>query len=157
MLWESVKDEFVCDGSWRDICVPAVGLEEWQGASEAIVAAGYPGRFAVDGAAKDLPGEVGELFALRSVASPVWSVFVSGVQLNCHFFDEAEIEFDLDPREVVGQAELDGLLCFMAALSAATRRAALMTPENMHEVPFIRVEPSGVAEYISPNPARGRL
>jgi hypothetical protein len=52
---------------------------------------------------------------------------------SCHFFDPSEIEFDLDPREVHGQAEIDGLLGVMQVLAAATGKLALMTPENMHD------------------------
>ncbi|MGC4064829.1 MAG: hypothetical protein QM784_09325 [Polyangiaceae bacterium] len=60
-----------------------------------------------------------------------------------------EIEFDLDPREVAGQKALDGLIAFMRALAVAVNKASLMTPENMHDMPFIRVTPSGAVEYIS--------
>jgi len=37
----------------------------------------------------------------------------------------------------------------MQILAAATDRFAVMTPENMHAVPFIRASPSGEVEYIS--------
>jgi hypothetical protein len=96
-----------------------------------------------------LPGDVGELFKRRDQEAPMLSVLAQGVHLNCHFFDETEIEFDLDPRQVTGQPELDGLVAFMRTLAVAVKKVALMTPENMHDVPFIRVPPSGGVEYIS--------
>jgi hypothetical protein len=65
------------------------------------------------------------------------------VQLNCHFFVEAEIEFDLDPREVRGQEQLTALLVFMAQIAAATNKSCMMTPESMHEVAILRSAPGG--------------
>jgi hypothetical protein len=73
----------------------------------------------------------------------------SGVRLNCHFFDEQELEFDLDPSQVTGQVQLDGLLAFMRSLAAAVARTVLLSPENMHDHPFVRVAPDGECEYIS--------
>jgi hypothetical protein len=76
------------------------------------------------------------------------SVSAGSVQLNCHFFCANEIEFDLDPREVHGQADLDALLSFMEMIAVATAKPVLMTPENMHDSPFIRVVSPETAEYI---------
>lgn len=144
-----MKSEFVWEGSWRDICVPGMDVHGWQAAVNAVGSAGYRDRFTVDGKLADLPHDVGELFRPRDGAAPQWSVFVRDVQLNCHFFDDRELEFDLDPREVAGQAELDGLVRFMRTLAAAVDKVALMTPENMHVAPFLRVSPRGVVEYVS--------
>ena len=148
LLWESTKAEFVWEGSWRDICIPDVGVEEWGSAVKALVRTGMDGRFTINGTEAAMPEDIAQVFARPTDTAVLWSVTVTGVQLNCHFFGASEIEFDLDPREITGQPQLDGVLGFMRTLAGASGRTALMTPENMHEVPFIRVAASGKSDYI---------
>jgi hypothetical protein len=69
------------------------------------------------------------------------SVNVSGALLNCHFFGCEVIEFDLDPREVTGPAQLEGLSGFMALLTRATGKPAVMTMENIREAVILRFLP----------------
>lgn len=147
--WDTVKSEFVWEGSWRDICVPDVGLREWGAAVNAVRGAGYRERFRVNGVTSEMPDDAATLFRRTEEVAILWSVFVAGVQLNCHFFNPCEIEFDLDPREVTGQTQLDGVVSFMLALAEVTDRPALLTPENMHAGPFLRIGPAGEIEYIS--------
>ena len=149
LLWETIKAEFAWEGSWRDICVPDVDLDGWQAAMSALEASGRTGKLTVGENASFASVDVSKLFGTEDRATVLWSIEVGGVVLACHFFDQAEIEFDLDPREVRGQAEIDALLHFMKTLALATGRFALMTPENMHSVPFVRVSPAGSVEYIS--------
>jgi hypothetical protein len=149
LYWESVKAEFVWEGSWRDICVQEVSQTEWQAAVDALRASGFDQNYTVDGIRSEMPQDLSEVLKRTDETSLLLWVLVAGVQLNCHFFDESEIEFDLDPREVTGQPQLAGVIKVMQILAAATGRFAIMTPENMHEAPFIRVSPSGEIEYIS--------
>jgi hypothetical protein len=149
LAWDDLKAEFAWEGSWRDICVIDTSVADWKAALEMIRAAGFRLRFTVDGDESTLPDDVLEIFRQPRETSFMLAVFVGGIQLNCHFFAESEIELDLDPREVVGQAELDAVITFMRKLAGSTQKCALMTPENAHEVAFIRVAPLGIVEYIS--------
>jgi len=149
LLWETIKAEFAWEGSWRDICVPDVDLDGWQAAVRALEASGRAGTLSFGENAPPTSVDVLRLFASQDRATALWSIEVEGVVLACHFFAQTEIEFDLDPREVTGQPKLDALLEFMKTLSSATGRFALMTPENMHSVPFLRVSPTGSVEYIN--------
>jgi hypothetical protein len=149
IAWETVRSEFAWEGSWRDICIPGVDIKEWQAVMNALRAGGLSGELTVNGATSAMPDDISTLFRLADGVTALWSSSLAGVVLFCHFFDRSEIEFDLDPREVKGQAEIDGLLGFMRTLAKATGKVVLMTPENMHDVPFVRVTPSGAAEYIS--------
>lgn len=149
ITWNMVATEFLWDGSWRDICVRDAQFDDWQVAIQAILASGLRTTFLVDGSNVPLPTDVTHVFEKRREATVLLTVIMRAVQLNCHFFDEAEIEFDLDPRQVTAQAELDDILAFMTLLAVTTQKPAVMTPENMHNAPFIQVTPSGRAEYIS--------
>ena len=149
LAWDDLKAEFAWEGSWRDICVTDTSIADWRAALEMIHAAGFRLKFTIDGAESTPPDNLLQVFGQPRECSFLLAAFVSGVRLNCHFFAESEIEFDLDPREVVGQAELDAVITFMRKLAACTQKSALMTPENAHETPFIRVAPSGIVQYIS--------
>jgi len=149
LLWETIKAEFAWEGSWRDICVPDVDLDGWQAAMSALEASGRTGKLTVGENASSASVDVATLFGIEDRAAVLWSIEIGGVVLACHFFDQSEIEFDLDPREVKGQAEIDALLGFMQNIASATGKFALMTPENMHSAPFVRVSPAGSVEYIS--------
>jgi hypothetical protein len=147
--WNDVKDEFVWEGSWRDICVLDTTISDWRSVWLTLTAPDVRAAFKIDDVEAALPEDVDRVFARRNESSVILSVVVSGVQLNCHFFGEFEIEFDLDPREVTGQADFDAVVAFMRKLAAATGKVAFMTPENTHDAPFLRVAPTGAAEYSS--------
>ena len=149
IAWDDLKAEFAWEGSWRDICVTGTTIADWRAALEMIQAAGFRLKFTIDGTESTPPDDVLQMFAQPRETSFLLAAFVGGVQLNCHFFAESEIEFDLDPREVVGQAELDAVITFLRKLAGSTQKCALMTPENTHEAAFIRVDPSGIVQYIS--------
>ena len=149
LTWEMIKSEFAWEGSWRDIYVLGASYDDWQRALDAIRATKLLSTFRVEDDGANAPTNVHDIFALRSTTTPLLSVLVCGVQLNCHFFCESEIEFDLDPREIRSQVEFDAVLQFMNTLCVATGKTTVMTPENVPEAPFIRVDPSGRVEYIS--------
>jgi hypothetical protein len=89
---------------------------------------------------------------------------VGGVTLCCHFFDEADIELDIDPRDVVDDTKAEAVLTFMAemgtALSREVRltpesREVRLTPENCPEIAIFSYDPvAGQVRYV---PAAGRI
>ena len=70
-------------------------------------------------------------------------LFLDAIQLNCHFFNDRDIELDLDPREVTTQVHLDLILAFMGSLGRATSSNVVLTPENAPAFPTIRYELGG--------------
>ena len=150
LAWNDVKAEFAWEGSLRDICVRDASLNDWKLVLDVLRREQFSTEFKVAGSRTELPEQVSDMFPQTADdPSRMLSVDTAGVRLNCHFFDENEIEFDLDPREIGGQAQLDAVIAFMKTIACATGKPALMTPENMHEHAFIRVNPSGISEYIS--------
>jgi hypothetical protein len=80
--------------------------------------------------------------------SHLLSVNVCGVKINCHFFVSEEIELDVDPREIKGKQEHEAILEFIASLSQAIGKPALLTPENGVDIPFLSFEPENHAWSI---------
>jgi hypothetical protein len=148
VTWETVAQEFAFDGSWRDIYVSDTDVRTWQRVFDRLRQAPYELVYHRDGAATELPDTAADAFPAEGAADRMLSVKFAGVQANCHFFTRDEIEFDIDPREVIGQRQLDALLAFMCLLSDATGKDAVLTPENCPEIVVFRARPSQSAvEY----------
>jgi hypothetical protein len=148
MRWDTVAAEFEFDGSWRDICVLETSIVNWQASLDAIRASTLEFTYRVAGVATDLPTSARAAFPEPGFSDRLLEVRTSGVILNCHFFEENEVEFDLDPREVKSQRELDAVLLFMSLLAEACRKPVSLTPENGHWAALIRVRPGASPEHI---------
>jgi hypothetical protein len=141
IAWETVRDEFAFDGSWRDIYVFGTTIVDWQRALDAIRLAGYKLTYFVADQPTEMPTRAVAAFPLPDESIRLLSVLFAGVLANCHFFTDEEIEFDIDPREVKGQQELSALLGFMQCLAQGTDKEVVLTAENMPEIVIFRVSP----------------
>jgi hypothetical protein len=144
--WSQLRDEFAWEGSWRDVSVSGTSIVDWKAGLSALEQSGFATR---DDSQKQEASASNLREPFGDNLGQVVHFEVNGVELKCHFFVEGEIEFDLDPRQVTGQRQLDGLLAFMKSLATAVNKPVLLSPENMHESPFVRVSPDGECEYIS--------
>jgi len=123
------------DGSWRDLYVLGTSAAGWNVLLD-LVRSGKMGdaSFLVDGEPSAMPDRVEEVLAIHDRASPMLRLSVDGLNLNCHFFVEGEIEFDLDPAELT-EPRFAALLAWMRLLGTALRRDVLLTDENSKKVP----------------------
>lgn len=141
---ESTAEAFEVDGSLRDLLVLGVTGEVWNrffdwlrehpwapGASEGGPAAPVRG--------EPIPARFDELDPSKSI----WGTQVryGPLTINFHHFCDEEIEGDLDPREVQGQAALDALVEFVALLGSAMHCEVVVTPENGRHWTLLRYDP----------------
>jgi hypothetical protein len=133
-----VPNIWVFDGSWRDIYVLNTDVESWK--QFLIFVATLPHTFEIDRNGAAMP-DLTELLGSQDHAY-LLSIKVGDVALNCHFFDEEQIELDVDPREVRGPAEHDGVFAFMAVMAEVVKKSVILTPENEIENPLVSYEPS---------------
>jgi len=148
IAWEACKHEFQWNGSWRDIYVFRTTLDDWRVLCAELKKT-YNLEFLVDGEARSFPEMVDEVFVLRNQANVLMRFLAEGIIIACHFFSTEEIEFDIDPREIISQAALDALLNFMGLVGDAVRKKVVLTPENGAELPFIAYEPqTGLFEQV---------
>jgi hypothetical protein len=141
MEWQKYKDEFTWDGSWRDVYVLNTNVTIWQQFLDFLRSSGIPHSFGGEDNA-DFLGDLEAYFKERSEhGSLILSIDINGVFLNCHFFIETEIEFDLDPREVRDEDKANGVFNFMEILSETLSLPIRMTPENMEETPIFEYTP----------------
>jgi hypothetical protein len=126
LRWETVRDEFAFDGSWRDICVFQTAIADWQRMLDALRSAGYRLEYFRADQPAELPAKAAETFPLSDECDRRLSVWFADVLANCHFFTVEQIEFDIDPREIKGQRELDALFDFMRCLADAANKEAVL-------------------------------
>ena len=156
LRWTKVSEDFAFDGSWRDVVVTETSIADWQAALDALRISRFRTKYTVVGSEAPLPASATDAFApasateafARADSATMLRVFAGPVELVCHFFTVHEIEFDLDPRELTDQEALDDVVAFMALLADACSKPVLLTPENAHEVPILRLRPGCDAEHI---------
>jgi hypothetical protein len=141
MDWNQVAADFERDGATRDIYVLDATTDDWNRVVEALRKRRPPPAFFVDGEPAALPARVEDIMAIRPDASPFMRIDLEGLSLNCHFFDDEEIEFDLDPTDIDGPERLTALVGFMTVLADATGKPALLTHENLREAVIVGCPP----------------
>lgn len=78
-------------------------------------------------------------------------VKADAITFNCHFFTLEEVEFDIDPREVLGEAGANTVFSFMRRLGEHLNKEVVLTPENAPELPIFRFCPeTAQVEYLPP-------
>ena len=148
MKWEEYKIEFSHDGSLRDIYILDAEMSDWQHFIEFLKAGHYPVRFSLNGEQIDLPEKSAVIFQKRDVIIPLLTIDVDGLTVNCHFFQDNEIEMDIDPREVTSELKAHILFEFMQKIAEAIGKPIRITPENLSNKVIFEYEPrTGVFRY----------
>jgi hypothetical protein len=142
--WSDVQGAWKVDGALRDIYVHATTRLDWQQALDLVRERGWAASYSEDGKLVEMPTDVGEIFRRRGAEVGVlWQITPSaGVRINSHLFDESEIEFDLDPKEIVGQVELDVVCEFVRSVGRALTKRVLVTEENSPDWVVMSYDPA---------------
>lgn len=155
MNYQDCKIEFEFDGSWRDIYVPDTDIQDWQKLIDFVHSGFYPYSCWIGGEEDNLQLRADAIFKAKSELTQFIQVQTGAVVLNCHFFTPDEIEFDLDPREIQSQVELNQVLQFMREIGRITNREVILTPENLKDFPIFKISSgSEDLQYIPFGPFR---
>ena len=154
--WPYLQTALRPDGSLRDIVVLDTTIDDWDRAYR------FVGGLAASGEAQlvpdpgPLPETISEVFALRTGDNmPMLGINLGDVRLNCHFFGELEIEFDVRPNDVHTEARARSLLTFMHGLAQAVDRPVHLTEENVHEWRWLTFDPRTDTWTAPPDPMSG--
>jgi hypothetical protein len=141
----SYKDAFYIDGSLRDIYVLGTDEQDWQKLLTFLRTGPYSIEFTFDGQPISLPEQVETIFALRSEHGIELHIDKEHLVLNCFFFTDEEIEFDLDPHDYpadeFGEQQIARLLDLMRTIGKLLNKAVILTPENCSRQPLFRFDP----------------
>ncbi|MBT2739026.1 hypothetical protein [Bacillus sp. ISL-7] len=135
---------FFNDGSLRDIYVVDVNLTDWQRFFDWIRTSTWDIVFYKDGFVTVYEEtDVAHFFEEKENHRILMSINTNGVFINCHFFSEDEIEFDIDPKEVKSKTEAKAVFEFMKNLSKILHKESILTGEYSPEYPLVTVNPDG--------------
>ena len=141
MKWKQCKKVFDFDGSWRDIYVLNADRDDWNKLLESLPNSAYEIMFWIDGKVAEPIKTIQEALEIRNHASPLMRINASGLHIACYFFTDEEIEFDIDPREVNNQQDLDKVISFMFFSGDLLQKKVILTPENISSLVMIEFNP----------------
>ncbi|KAF0244006.1 MAG: hypothetical protein FD180_2895 [Planctomycetota bacterium] len=148
--WENCRAEFEPDGGLVDLIAPGTTAAHWEEFWAGLRSGPFDLRVCRDNAPIPVPETAEWCLREQNTACVYASVLAGNVTANCHFFG-GDLELDIDPREVLNEAELNSVLSLMRLVAAAVRLPVLATPEGGGaERAFLRVLPEGRAEFLSP-------
>lgn len=140
-VYSKVKADLAVDGSLRDVLIKSVGHDEWNRVLQ-LVKENWTHQFESDGAVRPLPADVSEVFELSEVSTVCLKMKVQSLLINCHFFRDAEIEFDIDPEEVSSLEGFRDLAQFIEKVAVTLGRTVEVTHEGAPELCFLKFDPS---------------
>lgn len=146
LLWTEVKNFFDprLMGALPDLWVPDTSVEDWQAVFDLVRTDGWAFEYVVDNIVRSLPAaaevlprpvDAEEHIVLRVRPAPaVTAIFYP--------MSSTEIDFDVDLRELQGQAGVDTLCDFVSALGRRLRKPVLMAAEGQYGYPVLGFDPA---------------
>lgn len=125
--------DFAPDGSLRDLLVLETEEHDWRSIWKIFGSMTPLPTLTVGGDARPMPNDVQEAWRLAEKHHVVLAIPVGILSIHCHFFDQAEMEMDIDPGEVIGPEALQALADFMRIVGEATGKTVLLTHENSRD------------------------
>lgn len=154
MDWTLYQKIFEVDGTLRDIYVLNTSITDWQKTLDWLRTSPYQLTFRGPHDEIALPERIETIFEARDDTgdhiTSFLSVKIGSCILNCHFFWEKDIEFDLDPREISSVADVNQVFEFMEHLARTVEKPAILTPESVEEVALFCFDP--LVGHIQYNP-----
>lgn len=156
MNWKDLKDKrYYWDGSWRDIYVHESTRNDWENWINLVNANykidWYNGKTERDENKIDYNVILDYWNGMRDYCSTV-KVFIDNIQINAHFFDDTEIENDIDPREIISIDDHNRVIDFMTKLSKVLNKPVILSPEKCPDIVLIKVLGDNISINIKSNP-----
>jgi len=139
LAWSRLQEIFESDGALLDLYVPSAGPDGWRRFLRFLKDRALPLEFEIDGQAAVLPADYDTIRAIGKEASLTLRIAVGKLGLNCHFFDEDEVEVDVDPKQV-SEATVVGLLEFMRGAGLALSKDVFLSAEGDRDRPYLVYE-----------------
>ena len=137
-------EDFVVDGSLRDVCILDTEVVDWQRVVSAVLSSPWLHSFSstLANQGPDISNDVAALFSelvLDVEASATLAIFVEPIWFTSYLFEVGEIEFTFDPADVSDVNSFSSLANFMKWLGGVSGRRVVMTMEstNHRSIPAI--------------------
>lgn len=156
--WNFLKENiYFRDGSWRDIYVQNVQVDDWQKWVE-YVNKTYRVEW-YNGLTEKTETQID-----FEVIRQYWegqhdrlssgSVFIDRIKLNVHFFDDEEIENDLDPADFKSIEDHHSLMNYLIEISLLLEKTVIVTPEDFSKCILVKVTGENVEIPVDVDPPK---
>lgn len=143
--WSDVNWIFEPEGSLRDIYIKNVRAEDWIVLIDHLNQ-NYVVKFGSYGENKII-NKIDKEYILQyfsdqtaEMETKSASIFIDKIMINLHFFSDEEIEFDIDPKEINSNSDLEAIIQFMNNMSQILKKEVILTGEGENEYPLITVD-----------------
>ncbi|SFL90743.1 hypothetical protein FEK33_06680 [Nocardia asteroides NBRC 15531] len=146
LLWTEVKNFFDPHlmGALPDLWVPDTSVEDWQAVFDLVRPNGWAIEYVVDDIVLPLPAAAE--FLPRAVDAEehvvLWVRPAPAVTAIFYPMSATEIDFDVDLRELQGQAGVDTLCGFISALGRRLGKPVFMAAEGQYGYPLLGFDPA---------------
>ena len=140
---ENIKESnLFWDGSWRDIYVQNTESEDWEKwinlVNEKYRINWHNGK-TNQSEAKIKFDVIKEYWEGNGELCSTANIFLDEIQINAHFFDDTEIENDIDPREFKSMDDHNRLIEYLKSVSMACNKEVIVTLENSPEYVLMKI------------------
>lgn len=134
---------FHVDGSLRDIYVDEpTTIDDWHAVWQFFRNCNTT--LTVDGEkVNHIPSDIATIFKERQEKSICLNIKYNGVDFNCHFFSEEEIELDINPATIKDITEVKSVIDFMEMMAKLLKKNVSLSIENDKQDPLITVKQNG--------------
>ena len=147
--WEDIKWIFEPDGALRDIYVQDVGQSDYRKLINLLnsqyklkFGGEYSNQIDFDYIQKMWNDETGK------IETKSLTINLEGITVKSHFFIPEQIEFDIQPRQIIQLSDFDKVLNFMENISKVVGKQVTLTNENRIEFPLIKIDSKKGIEII---------
>lgn len=145
LVWNDVKNFFDPQlmGALPDVSVSGTSVEDWQAVFDLVRSSGWVWEYSEGDNTRPLPSAAEVLTRpadAEMVSLSVWPV--AGVRAIFRPMSAAEIDFDVDLRELQGQVGVDTLCGFLRAIGRRLGKPVSMTAEGDHGHPVLGYDPA---------------
>lgn len=161
MNWNQLKNKiYVWDEGWLDIYVHDTSRENWETwikyVNQNFRIEWYNGITEKDEDKIDFK-IIREFWDGNHDLNSTAKVFIDDIQVNAHFFDDTEIENDIDPREFKNIEDHNKLIEYLKELSIRLKKEVTVTPENCPEIILVKVNGESVEIKSDSDPKKWTL
>lgn len=139
--WEYIKWFFEDDGALRDIYVLDSTISDWEKLID-FINRNHTLKFGEDNA-----NQIDKEYVLaywedktHEMESKSIRIDLKGIHIHSYFFSPYQIEFDIDPKEIKSIKEFETIQKFMVSISKTINKPIILTDENCHEHPWLKID-----------------
>lgn len=138
--WREISEQILYhDGSLRDVYVLDTGPDDWERLLKELPRSEWTYTFTRDGEPAALPQTFAE--ARSQDGHAILSIDKNGFWLNCHFFDDTEIECDFGAEKIESPEMFKKLNEFLSWMAELLNKDVIITPENTRDHVLMRITP----------------